>query len=699
MTSRRNNTLWTLLALAPLGFLLFWIARLAMDMPYLDAWDFALVLQKSYEGQLSFRDLVAQHNESRMLFPRLVMLPLAHLTDWNILAEVGGVVLLAGLVFLAVNRQLRAAFRQSFGRAPAGWIAMVFACLLFSVLQHENWSFGFTLGGLLSLAAAVGGLALLAQPGFSWPRLWTALLAGTVAMYSYSNGMLFWVVGLLPLAAALREERRAGPAPWIAWAAWAALAVALFYVGYRKPGCMPPLQYFLEHPGPFLGYFLALLGGALANAPDLPLWAPVAAGAAGVLLFGAAALVAVFRDPPTARVLSFWLALGGYAALGALAIAVGRSGNGIPHALESRYTTLSTLFWVANLALAVLLLEFAGRAPAGPALRRVRTGLKALLLLGLAAGGFLFARSSSAALESWQAKHDSLQAVRDELLCFAPDPALLARSFPDAAKLKPRMDFLARRGLSLFRDKKPFTDYKVIPVAAGSISSVRSNTPPAAGFRPNIFILEGQACDPGLQRRARGVLLVDTGGVIVARARVGQAAHFRAAPWHALLPAAKFSTGPARLEAYAILREGDLLAPLGAVELLISPPIDPLAPPSIAFAGAAPVLAGCVDQMGVAEGRVHGSGWARNPATGRPGDWVLITDERTNLLAYAGTGEPREDVARHLGNPALLASGWRLSLPAAGLAPGRRRLAAWLFLPETGQALKLQNEFEVEIER
>jgi len=68
------------LALVPLAFLLCVVARYAVPVPYWDQWEFVPLLEKTYHGQLTFHDLWAQHNEHRILFPRIIMLALAHLT-------------------------------------------------------------------------------------------------------------------------------------------------------------------------------------------------------------------------------------------------------------------------------------------------------------------------------------------------------------------------------------------------------------------------------------------------------------------------------------------------------------------------------------------------------------------------------------------------------------------------------------------
>ena len=77
--------------------------------------------------------------------------------------------------------------------------------------------------------------------------------------------------------------------------------------------------------------------------------------------------------------------------------------------------------------------------------------------------------------------------------------------------------------------------------------------------------------------------------------------------------------------------------------------------------------------------------------------WVMVTDEATNILAYAQVAEDRDEVARRFGNPGLIKSGWRIAFHQSRLTPGVHRLTTWLFLPAERKALKLLNDFEVAI--
>src|SRR3954471_24168411 len=52
-----------------------------------DEWAVVPLFEKLYAGELSLSDLLAQHNEHRIFFPRIAMLSLGVITQWNVIAE------------------------------------------------------------------------------------------------------------------------------------------------------------------------------------------------------------------------------------------------------------------------------------------------------------------------------------------------------------------------------------------------------------------------------------------------------------------------------------------------------------------------------------------------------------------------------------------------------------------------------------
>src|SRR4051794_2788618 len=78
----RLNFTWraaaaAVLVMAPACVCGFYVFHNAVDVPSWDQWELVGLLVKSSHGELRFADLHAQHNEHRVLFPRLLMLGLA----------------------------------------------------------------------------------------------------------------------------------------------------------------------------------------------------------------------------------------------------------------------------------------------------------------------------------------------------------------------------------------------------------------------------------------------------------------------------------------------------------------------------------------------------------------------------------------------------------------------------------------------
>jgi hypothetical protein len=69
------------LSLIPL--LLHFVANHYIDSPMQDQWKLSPLIQGYIDGTLSFSDYWVQHNVHRILFPKLLMFPLAKLTSWN----------------------------------------------------------------------------------------------------------------------------------------------------------------------------------------------------------------------------------------------------------------------------------------------------------------------------------------------------------------------------------------------------------------------------------------------------------------------------------------------------------------------------------------------------------------------------------------------------------------------------------------
>lgn len=316
------------------------VSYYGVAVPFWDQWELVPLLQKLQEGKISFIDLWQQHNEHRIFFPKLVMLGLAWLSNWNIMLELYTNVFLAGLILFFLWLLLR---RTLYGcNFKTFWLlSLISSCLVFSPTQWENWTWGWQIQIYLSvLATVISVWAVTGWPG-QFKGLLISLLSAVVASYSFSNGLLTWIpVGILLI---FQKERK-----WLFIVLWIlafSIVVIAYFYGYTKPAGHPSLISLLKHPSDFIRYMLAYIGSPLGiGQKDLSV---------AISLFLTVLLVIGTINIWKSHKEEFheilpWLALSFYSFLSAAVTSIGRVGFGVEQALSSRYTTISMLFIIAT---------------------------------------------------------------------------------------------------------------------------------------------------------------------------------------------------------------------------------------------------------------------------------------------------------------------------------------------------------------
>ena len=408
--------------------------RFGVDVPFWDEWELVPLLRSLHDGHLSPGDLVAQHNEHRLLFPRVAMLALAVLTRWNARAEMWfGWLLLCGMglvLFLQHRRALA-------GSPGAAWLFAPLPWLVFTLRQSENLLWGWQAQIFMAALALVVGMAALEREGWRWFAV--ALCAAVVSSFSFSAGLAVWPAGFLVVA--LEGIRpRAQRLRLGAWAVGGLVVVVLYLRGFFKPPGHPDTAFALRHLGQASQFFTAMLGASLAGPSDVLL-----AIAMGLLLLGVTALVLValwlgLAEPPRLR---FGLALLLFAACTCAMVTVGRVGfnegaEGIGLALTSRYTTF-TLLGVCGAYSCVLALH---PSP-------LRSGLIGALLAVVVIGTVL---SLATEFRSGARTRRSRLAGRQALLEYREaSPADLMKLYPDAAVVRERAAEIESMQTSVFR--------------------------------------------------------------------------------------------------------------------------------------------------------------------------------------------------------------------------------------------------------
>lgn len=428
-----------LLSVLPPVLLLFALLRWHVEVPYLDQWELVPLLEKFDAGELSFADLWAQHNEHRILLPKLIMLGLAAVTNWDTRYELAVSFVLASLLFVLLVIMVWRSVSSGRNWAASGAILLL-SILVFSLNQWENWFLGWQLQVFLAAVCAVGCLyCLVRAPGRPiW--LMGAILLALAASCSFGTGVLMWPVGFL-LILLLRE----GPRRRLltVWGLATALCLVVYFNGLDT-GINVSHGIAKPRPSVYPAYVLKYLGAPVINwdggrAPLLDLDGALAAVAGGVGLCVWAFLVwRMWRERSVNTV--FWLSVGVFAIACAALTAFARAGDpmGSEQATSSRYITLASFLWYSIAGLSI-------ETSPGEVLTN-RTRLVACLVLSV----FAVAAGVHGAY-TWTLRYPAYREAAQTLVDGRGD-APLRYLYPKPEELGRRAEFLKEHRLSVFAD-------------------------------------------------------------------------------------------------------------------------------------------------------------------------------------------------------------------------------------------------------
>jgi large-conductance mechanosensitive channel len=337
----------------PIFFAFLYVYLFGVNVPFGDVWVMVPRFDKLFLGTLSFSDLWVQHFEHRIFFPRVTLLLVGLVAQFDQVV----VMYLIQTCFVASVIVLLLAFRKTVGPRLLLFVPVPF--LVLNLGQYFNIFNGMQIAFAFAQVFSIAAFYLLyvsTRNGTSKPAFAAAITSGLVATFSLLAGLFVWPVGFLQLLVSPveRSVKKILVGIWsLVWiVAWA---------GYFFNWSFPERQgknYIFESSSLGADFFLTALGSPLAwwGSPALSL-------VCGILLAGAivVSLVLVYRAGKLGEH-SFWLALIAFSLIFLLSLTVGRSGGGIVNALSSRYITFTVLSIVgAYTILAKLAIERSSR--------------------------------------------------------------------------------------------------------------------------------------------------------------------------------------------------------------------------------------------------------------------------------------------------------------------------------------------------
>jgi hypothetical protein len=438
---------WVLISI-PFFFLVLMVAEYKVDVPEWDQWALVPVLEKSYDGTLTLKDLWFQHNEHRLIFPKLMMVFLAHLSRWNVSYELALSIFLAVGIFLALAFCLKNTFNSLLG-SNLRWPFILLSLIVFSLNQVENWLWGWDIQIFLNLLAGVGVIVLMTGRRLTWRKVVPAALLSIVAAYSYASGLVFFLIGFLAIIFSVSLSKKRRLLYSLFWISVSTATVYSYFYHYHTPSHHPSLSLILNSPFSYLKYVLTYLGAALLSSDVNPFFSFLI-GLSGVILFILTLLLILGAGKIKAGSLLPYLALSLYALVTACLTGIGRAGFGAVQAMSPRYVAFSSLLWISLVVFIILLLKIDSprtEAAAKP-VKILLTGILALIF-GLSAVSSFHSRVL------FRERYRRLEPARRELFSMQ-NKELLERIYPhvdevDWREMENSVDFLKTRELSVFR--------------------------------------------------------------------------------------------------------------------------------------------------------------------------------------------------------------------------------------------------------
>ncbi|NET43993.1 hypothetical protein [Okeania sp. SIO2B3] len=349
------------LAIIPAIVLGILILKYSLNVPIQDQWQIAAVFEKVNMRTLSFNDLMAQHNESRKFFPRLIFIALAFLTKWNIRYEMLVIFLLACIV--AINIYLLNRLTINTSSIKSLTIALVSNIFIFSAVQYENWLWGIQIVVFIPIACITTCILIAYSRLNNTAKFLICMLLATISTFSYANGLLAWVIVLPVLALAKLKswsDILKNIKLYILWIIGFIANIALYFYDYQKPLSHPNPVESIQYPDQIFQYFLAFIGTALGIGSSIqPLNNSIILGSITITLFICLCSYVLWqiKDHQIRSQTIGWIMLGSYTIISALVTSFGRVSFGIEQALSSRYTTFSTYLIISIIHLMIIVGE------------------------------------------------------------------------------------------------------------------------------------------------------------------------------------------------------------------------------------------------------------------------------------------------------------------------------------------------------
>ena len=337
------------LYLIPIVLLIGFVANFSVNVPIDDEWRLANLFEKIATGNVNFNDFWALHSNHRILFPKIIIAVLAFASQWNINYQLCLSIGLAVITFIAMYSLSSMQVEKT--KDDLWHLANILTCILLcSLVQYENWLWGFQLAWFLVNLCFVAAVYVLSSDRKLLLSLRISIAAGFcfIASFSLAQGLLSWLAAI-PAVVAIEGNVAQKRKRLIVWMLLFVATCAIYSIDYH-PSRKTSIISLLNKPLVVIDYFLSLLGSPIVRLSGI-------SALVGLLIFGIFLFLAVHFVIKISehREALPWLSIGLFSVLSALFITAGRAEFGAIQAIESsRYTSNSILLLIALVQLGQL---------------------------------------------------------------------------------------------------------------------------------------------------------------------------------------------------------------------------------------------------------------------------------------------------------------------------------------------------------
>lgn len=315
-----------------------------MNAPSTDTWSMAPLFEKAFSSKMNLTvgDLWAQHLEHRPLLPRIFLLLMGPLTQFNIVT----ILYATQLCLLAAFVCVFLAYRDTVGRDNKSlFLAVPVSLLMFSFGQYFNLLHAWSIHVVVVNFFGILSFLLLTKLRDKGQRTAILLfvastLCASAATLSAGHGLLVWPAGLMQLYLESIPSRRKRYLS-IIWVMTGIVHWTVYFWDFDVPAGGMSERYFFNDSLLGVNYFLGLIGSALSTRSNLAILIGFVVGATFTLV--------IFYIIKSREQVSytFWISLSAFSILTLAAATAGRSGQEISGTMPSKYVTFSVLLTIS----------------------------------------------------------------------------------------------------------------------------------------------------------------------------------------------------------------------------------------------------------------------------------------------------------------------------------------------------------------